>query len=137
MKRLGLRWLKFNLVGLLGFAVQLSVLKLLLLARINYLAAVAAAVEIAVLHNFVWHERFTWHERFSTKDRPRGRRERVMRLLRFHLGNGAFSILANIGLTWLLVARFHMKSPVVANAIAIAICSLLNFALAEWFVFRQ
>jgi putative flippase GtrA len=39
VKRLGLRWLKFNFVGALGFAVQLGALKLLLLARMNYLAA--------------------------------------------------------------------------------------------------
>ena len=131
MKRLGFRWLKFNFVGALGFAVQLGALKLLLLARMNYLAATSLAVEIAVLHNFVWHERFTW------KDRPGGGRERLLRLLRFHLGNGAFSILANLALMWLLVGRLHMKQIVLANAIAVAICSLLNFAIGEWFVFRQ
>lgn len=128
---LGLRWLKFNFVGALGFAVQLGALKLLLLGRMNYLAATALAVEIAVLHNFVWHERYTW------KDRPGGRRERTMRLLRFHLGNGAFSILANLGLMWVLVAHIHMQRLVLANAIAVVICSILNFAIGEWFVFRH
>jgi putative flippase GtrA len=131
VKRLGLRWLKFNLVGAVGFAVQLGCLKLLLHFQMNYLAATAIAVEIAVLHNFVWHERFTW------KDRPGGGRERLMRLLRFHLGNGAFSVLGNIALMWLLVSRLHMKHLVLANGIAIAICSLLNFAIGEWFVFRR
>lgn len=131
MKRLALRWLKFNMVGGVGIGVQLGCLKLLLHFQMNYLAATALAVEIAVLHNFVWHERFTW------KDRPGGGRERLMRLVRFHLGNGAVSILGNVGLMWLLVGRFHMKQVVVANGIAIAICSVLNFALGEWFVFRH
>jgi putative flippase GtrA len=131
VKRLGLRWLKFNLVGALGFVVQLVCLKLLLHFQMNYLAATALAVEIAVLHNFVWHERFTW------KDRPGGGRERLMRLVRFHLGNGAFSVLGNIALMWLLVGRIHMRHLVLANGIAIAICSLLNFAIGEWFVFRR
>ena len=131
MKRLGVRWLKFNFVGALGFAVQLGALKLLLVAHLNYLAATSLAVEIAVLHNFVWHERFTW------KDRPGGGRQRLFRLLRFHLGNGAFSILANLALMWLLVGRIHMKQIVLANAIAVAICSILNFAIGEWYVFRQ
>jgi putative flippase GtrA len=97
----------------------------------HYLVATALAVEIAVLHNFVWHERFTW------RDRPGGRRERLLRLLRFHLGNGAVSIVGNLGLMWLLVSRFHMKRILVANAIAIGVCSFLNFALGEWFVFRR
>ena len=130
MRRLAVRWLKFNLVGGIGIGVQLGCLALLK-SRMNYLAATAIAVEIAVLHNFVWHERFTW------KDRPGGTRERLMRLLRFHLGNGAVSILGNMGLMWLFVGLIHMKRVLVANAIAIAICSFLNFALGEWFVFRQ
>jgi putative flippase GtrA len=126
-----LRWVKFNFVGALGFVVQLGALKLLLLTRMNYLPATALAVELAVLHNFVWHERFTW------KDRPGGGRQRLLRLLRFHLGNGAFSILANLALMWLLVSRLHMTHLVLANAIAVAICSVLNFAIGEWFVFRE
>jgi len=130
VRRLAVRWLKFNLVGGIGIGVQLGCLALLK-SRMNYLAATAIAVEIAVLHNFVWHERFTW------KDRPGGTRERLMRLLRFHLGNGAVSILGNMGLMWLFVGLIHMKRVLVANAIAIAVCSFLNFALGEWFVFRQ
>jgi putative flippase GtrA len=130
VNRLALRWLKFNLVGAIGVGVQLGCLALLK-SRMNYLVATALAVEIAVLHNFVWHERFTW------KDRPGGTRERLMRLLRFHLGNGVVSILGNMGLMWLFVGRLHMKQVLVANGIAIAICSLLNFALGEWFVFRR
>ena len=124
-----LRWLKFNFVGAIGIAVQLSAFWLLQ-HWIGYLPATALAVETAVLHNFVWHERFTW------KDRPGSPRQHVMRLLRFQIGNGAVSILGNMAVMWLLVGRLHMQHRVVANAIAIAICSLLNFAIGEWFVFR-
>jgi putative flippase GtrA len=129
VKRLALRWLKFNVVGGLGIGVQLVCLALLR-QWMHYLAATALAVEIAVLHNFVWHVRFTW------KDRPNGGPERLRRLLRFHLGNGAVSILGNVGLMWLLIGGLHMKRLIVANGIAIAVCSFLNFALGEWFVFR-
>jgi putative flippase GtrA len=131
VNRLAQRWLKFNLVGALGIGVQLGALKLLLLASMNVYAATPIAVELAVLHNFAWHERFTW------KDRPGGTRQRLLRLLKFHAGNGVVSILGNEALMWLLVGRMHMKQPLLANAIAIAVCSFLNFALGEWFVFRQ
>jgi hypothetical protein len=30
-----------------------------------------------------------------------------------------------------------MQQIVLANAIAVAICSILNFAIGEWFVFRH
>ena len=59
-----MRWLKFNLVGGIGIAVQLLILVVLKAGlHFNYLIATALAVEIAVIHNFLWHERFTWADR--------------------------------------------------------------------------
>jgi len=56
-------WLKFNAVGTIGIFVQLSVLAMLRSGfGWNYLLSTAAAVEITVIHNFLWHERFTWAE---------------------------------------------------------------------------
>jgi len=51
---------RFNLVGLLGAVLQLLVYRLVM-RRLDLpeAAASAIAVEIAVLHNFFWHERFT------------------------------------------------------------------------------
>lgn len=132
MKVLALRWLKFNFVGAIGIVVQLAALQLLARGlNLHYLVATALAVEAAVLHNFVWHERFTW------KDRSGGPvREIVLRLLRFHLGNGVVSIAGNLILMRFFVGVLHWKL-LIANAITIALCSLLNFAASEWFVFRR
>ena len=64
MTPLAVRWLKFNFVGAIGIAVQMSAFALLEGALgVYYLSATALAVETAVLHNFVWHERFTWKDR--------------------------------------------------------------------------
>ncbi len=132
MKVLALRWLKFNLVGGLGIGIQLGSLWLLVSGLgMNYLPATALAVEAAVLHNFVWHERFTW------KDRAGGPAGAVaMRLVRFHAGNGFVSIAGNLALMRLLVGALHWRY-MVANVTTIAICSLANFAASEWFVFRK
>ncbi len=55
------RWLRFNAVGLAGIVVQLAALAALKQwTDLPVLAATAIAVEIAVLHNFYWHERWTW-----------------------------------------------------------------------------
>ena len=135
-----LRWLKFNLVGGLGIVVQFAALFLLKsVLHFNYLAATALAVEAAVLHNFVWHERFTWAER-TQPVAPGGNgmqpswRRSLPRLLRFHLANGAVSILGNLALMKLMVGQGHMNY-LVANAIAIALCSLANFLVSEQWVF--
>jgi putative flippase GtrA len=135
VKRLALRWLKFNFVGGLGILVQLGALALLVSGmRMAYLPATAVAVETAVLHNFVWHERFTWKDRTREGER-RNPRQVGLRLLRFHAGNGLVSLAGNLALMRLFVGTLHMKY-LAANIVTIAICSLANFAASEWFVFR-
>lgn len=127
------RWLKFNAVGAIGILVQLLTLALLAgPLHIYYLLATALAVETAVLHNFVWHERWTW------KDRSLGHARLALllsRLLRFHLSNGLVSILSNLLFMRLLVGQFHLHY-LPANLLSIAACSLLNFFLSDLFVFR-
>jgi putative flippase GtrA len=126
------RWLKFNLVGGLGILVQLATLDLLTRAfRWNYLAATALAVEAAVLHNFLWHERFTWADRISLNFS-----QCVSRLLRFNLTTGTVSIIGNLAFMQLLVGCIGVP-PLPANLTSIAACSLLNFVVNDRFVFRK
>ncbi|MGC2258886.1 MAG: GtrA family protein [Candidatus Sulfotelmatobacter sp.] len=127
-----LRWLRFNLVGGIGIAVQLVLLLLLKsILHFNYLAATALAVEATVIHNFLWHERYTWADRLQPSWR-----NSLPRLLRFNLTNGAVSIAGNLGLMKCMVDIGHMNY-LVANAIAIALCSLVNFVVSNEYVFDQ
>jgi len=127
----GRRWLKFNLVGAIGIVVQLAVLGILNgVLRLDYLPATALAVEAAVLHNFLWHERFTWADRASVT-----RRQALLRLVRFNVTTGAVSILGNLLLMRALVSVAHLP-PLVANLVSIAGCSLMNFLASEYVVFR-
>jgi putative flippase GtrA len=123
-----MRWLKFNTVGMGGATVQLCVLWLLQhFTSIAYIPAVILAVEVAILHNFVWHEAWTW--------RGKPIRDRWWRLLRFHVGNGFFSILSNVVLTY--VYKEIVGLPLVAaNFAAIVTAALLNFWIAQAWVFR-
>src|SRR5271166_4556903 len=75
------RWLKFNAVGALGIGVQLAVLLTLKSGfHLSYLPATALAVEAAILHNFLWHERYTWADQVQ-----RSWRKSLPRFLRFNL----------------------------------------------------
>jgi putative flippase GtrA len=126
-----LRWLKFHLVGGIGMAVQLIALAIFRsLLHLDYLLATALAVETAVLHNFLWHERFTWHDRPAS-----GFTHSLVRLVRFNASNGLVSILGNLLLMGLLVGTLLMNY-FAANLIAIAACSLVNFVLSDCFVFH-
>ena len=123
------RWLRFNAVGLAGILVQLAALAALKqIAGLSTLAATALAVELAVLHNFYWHERWTW----GTHGTP----GLTARLLRFHLANGLVSLVSNLLWMRLLTGPAGMHY-LPANMISIAVTALLNFALSERFVFRS
>ena len=123
-----LRCGRFTLVGAMGMVVQLASLALLnhrMPGR--YLVASAAALELTLMHNFVWHIHYTW------RDRQRDVRW-ADALLRFQLSNGAVSIFGNLLVMWVLVHRAHVP-VVVSNLIAIACCSAANFGLGDKWAF--
>ncbi len=125
------RWLKFNFVGGIGIGVQLAALAMFRsVLHFDYLLATALAVETAVVHNFVWHERFTW------ADRPARRLlHSVARLAKFNLSNGLVSLVGNVIIMRALVGGLEMNY-VIANLLAVATCSLVNFLLGDRFVFE-
>jgi putative flippase GtrA len=121
------RFAMFCAVGFGGVIVQTVTLSVLLrMSGIHYLAATALAVEASVLNNFVWHRRWTWSDRPSSSP--------IIQLLRFNATNGATSLIGNIVIMFMLVSVIKFN-PLEANLITIGICSFLNFALADKFVF--
>lgn len=119
------RLVRFNVVGALGFALQLGVLSALERAGWPVLLATLVAVEAAVLHNFTWHERWTW------ADMPAG--SRAGRLSRFHATNGLISLVGNAAITAALAAAG--VPVVIANAAAVVACGAANFTAAHALVF--
>jgi putative flippase GtrA len=123
-----IRWWKFNLVGAMGMVLQLVALALI--SRWtggHYLCASAAAIELAVLHDFVWHLHYTWRDRRDTS-------AFLPQLLRFHLSNGLVSMLGNLALMRILVHEVHL-TVLASNSIAILCCSILNFYLGDLWAF--
>jgi len=127
-----IRWCKFNLVGGMGIFVQfLALFFLKSILHFNYLAATVIAVEAAVIHNFAWHEQFTWADRVRLSWRAS-----MPRFVRFNLTTGAVSIIGNLALMKVMVSFGHMNY-LLANAIAIMLCSLANFLVSEKCVFTE
>jgi putative flippase GtrA len=127
-----MRWLKFNFVGAGGVLVQLGLLEAWMHFNLgNYLLGTALAVEAALVHNFGWHCLYTW------RDRPAPTKFAIaMRAVRFHLSNGAVSLIGNLLLMRLLVTVLSV--PVLwANIVAIAVCSTINFLLGDKYVFSD
>jgi len=126
------RWFAFYSVGALGFTVQLATLATLKsLLGLDYLVATGLAVEVSVLHNFLWHERWTWADRTGAEVGGV-----FDRLVRFHAATAIISIVGNVVGTWLLVSTFGLHY-LVANLLAVLSCSILNFFVSDLMVFRK
>jgi putative flippase GtrA len=122
------RWVRFNLVGVLGFAVQTAALWLLITwAGLHTNVAVAIAVLAAVSHNFLWHERWTW------PGLPP--RARLARWLSFHASTGLVSLAGNLIVTAVIMRTTRLPA-VAANMVAVALLSLVNYWLSDRVVFR-
>jgi len=120
---------KFALVGAIGVGVQLATLAALTAVGLHYLWATGFAVEAAVLHNFMWHQRFTWSDRGALR-----LAETAVRMLRFHLSNGAISMLGSLLLMRWFVGHWGM-SVLASNLLTIAACSVGNFLASDRWVF--
>lgn len=124
------RWGRFNLVGAIGMAVQIPILALFnRWTAGHYLYATAAAIELTLLHNFIWHLHYTWRDR-------RHSATWIGQLVRFHLSNGLVSMLGNLVLMRLLVHEARLPL-LVSNVAAILCCSIVNFCLGNNWAFEE
>jgi putative flippase GtrA len=123
------RFARYNVVGVAGAALQLSILAALVhVVKVDYRIAMMVALFLALAHNFAWHARWTWGDR-----RPAGLKL-VAAFGRFIGGNGLVSLVSTVVLMPLLVDGAHLR-PVVANVMTIAAGGLINFWLAGRVVF--
>ena len=125
------RAMKFYLVGGMGIGVQLAGLVGFRSGiHLDYRLATALAVEMAVIHNFLWHEHVTWADRKGLRAS-----HWATRFVKFNLSNGLLSIVGNLILMQALVGGLGMNY-VVANGMTIAACSVVNFIVSDKFVFQ-
>jgi putative flippase GtrA len=113
-------------VGTLGFAVQLLMLYVLTTRLgLPLIVSVVVAVETAILHNFIWHERWTWRDRAGDVSRA----AIAGRLLRFNAASGVVSLIGNVLVTSVLMAR-HLPL-LIANVIAVGCLTAVNYLVAD------
>jgi putative flippase GtrA len=129
------RFGRFSAVGLMGAVIQLLLLYFVTKeVGIPSVAAMPIAVEIALLHNFIWHERFTWRDRSLSTDSSESAREIAGRLWRFHIASGLISLGGNTMAMYFLVERLAVPTMPAAVA-AMILCSVVNFLATDRWVY--
>jgi putative flippase GtrA len=113
-----------------GFLLQtVTVAVLTHVSSVTPELATAIAVEIAVLHNFFWHERWTWGDRAAA-------RSRLRRFGAYQLATGSASLAGNL-LVVAAAVRLFSIDVTSANVIAVVVMSVANYTIADRWIFPR
>lgn len=133
-----LRWrfIKFGMVGSSGTVINIAVLYLAQEHLLNSIAdfhlrlnySIALAITVATVSNFYWNRRLTWRDRTRSAPQP------ALRLFVTYVMAAALSILLQSLLTKWLALHLHY---LVANVMAIALASVVNFIANDRLTFRR
>ena len=135
---MGIRFLRFNVVSVLGIGVRLLAAWALVNGLgLHYLIGTTLAIEASILHNFFWHRHWTWGPSVAPArgGGPAPRDHVFFRCVAFHASNGLVTFLGAMVLMPMLVGSLGLHH-LVANLIAICFTGLLNFFLGDRLVFR-
>jgi putative flippase GtrA len=112
----------------MGFALQVALTEMLTTVWHWPLAlSTLSAVEGAVLHNFIWHERWTWRDAVGLEGR-------MKRCIAFHVANGLISIVGHVAIGGMLAGVFGLN-VLMRTSIAVGVLGIVNFLLADHHVF--
>jgi len=122
---------KFCLVGVSGFLVNMSILWFLTeKVGVYYLLSSIAAIEISLLNNYVLNDLWTWHDRGKE-----GKTEYFKRMLQYHVSSSA-AMLTNISILWILTELFGIYY-LASNIFGILCGALLNFFINDRWTFKH
>jgi putative flippase GtrA len=113
-----------------GFLLQTATVTFLThVSSIAPEVATAIAVEIAVLHNFFWHERWTWADRAAAQSRLR-------RFGGYQLATGSTSLAGTLVVVSMAMRLFAIDVTT-ANVIAVVVMSVANYTIADRWIFPR
>ncbi len=127
-RELILRFLKFSIVGGSGVLVNLGSLAFFhKIVGFPFSLSLAMAIEISIVNNFFWNNLWTWRER---------RRDPVyQRFLKYNIATLTTSGIGNF-LTSVVVKGLGVHY-IIAGMAGIVVAVLINFLLADRWVFRR
>lgn len=134
------RFIKFGIVGGSGVVVNVGLLHAFTAyAKMDYRIASIAAIECAVINNFLWNYFWTWHDR-----KTRSKRSFTYMLFKFHLSSGFTALIVNWGLLVLLTEALRVNYHIpgvpdyhISNLIGIAFGAVVNFFIGHFWVFSK
>jgi dolichol-phosphate mannosyltransferase len=124
------RFVKFCIVGGSGVLVNAGLFRLLMRgAGLDYRLAAVAAIETAIVNNFLWNYLWTFRDRKASRVR-----DMLVMFVRFNLSSGLTAMAVNWGLLVFLKEVFGVYEEI-ANLIGIAAGTVANFLASHLWAF--
>jgi dolichol-phosphate mannosyltransferase len=124
------RFFKFCVVGGSGVLVNAGLFRLLIRgAGLDYRLSAIAAIETAIVNNFLWNYLWTFRDRRASRVR-----DMLVMFARFNLSSGLTAMAVNWGLLVFLKEVFGVYEEV-ANLAGIAAGTLANFLASHFWAF--
>ena len=126
------RVIRFQVVAWVGTVVNLAVLYLLHgRLGVSLPVAGAAAIEVAIVHNFTWYYFTTWRDRVAP-----GGRDYFGRLLRYNVVTASIDFVVTLGMLWVLV-EFAGVHYLVADLAGMVAAPVVKFFANEFLLFKR
>jgi putative flippase GtrA len=124
---------KFMIVAWMGMLVNTGCLYLFKgVLGIRLIPASLMAIEIAIIHNFIWLRLWAWSDRGATNGRP----PFLKQLLIYNAATGAVDLAANVSILWILAALFGIHY-LIANLAGMILGPFIKFWLNEKLIFKE
>ncbi|MFQ6673462.1 MAG: GtrA family protein [Fidelibacterota bacterium] len=126
------RILKFQVIAWGGTVVNLASLWILHgILEIPLIVAGACAIELAIVHNFIWHYFFTWRDRVGQSPT-----DFFSRLIQYNVVTASIDFLVNLSVLWTLTHYFGIHY-LLADMAGMLGGPVIKFLANEFLIFRR
>lgn len=124
------RILSFQLIGWIGTAVNLFILWLCYdLLSWPLLVSGALAIEIAIIHNFIWYYCWTWNDRVSFTIQ-----NFFTLFVRYNIVTAAIDFVIRLGILWILTEYVGIHY-LISDVVGMFIAPLLKYITNDAYIF--
>jgi putative flippase GtrA len=124
---------KFMLVAWLGMVVNTGYLYLFKgVLRIPIIPASMMAIEIAIIHNFIWYRQWAWKDRGGITGRPGFLRQ----LFAYNVATGVVDFTMNVSVLWALSTFLHVHY-LIANILGMIAGPFIKFWINDRMIFKE
>lgn len=125
------RILSFQFIGWIGTAVNLAVLWLCYdVLDWPLLVSGALAIEVAIIHNFVWYYFWTWNDRVVYT-----LRDFLTLFVRYNIFTAAIDFFIRLGILWVLTEYFGIHY-IISDIAGMFIAPLLKYITNDAYIFN-